>query len=69
MGTCCERREANGADESGSDAADDLDQEDEVEDSDEEVELVQEPASTGTTLFTRQQLMQARFCSIQACFQ
>ena len=35
---------------SGSDAADDLDHEDEVEDSEDEVEVVQEPASTGASL-------------------
>ncbi|KAK9844671.1 hypothetical protein WJX74_005353 [Apatococcus lobatus] len=40
-------RDANGLDKSGSDAADDLDEEDAVEDSDDEIELVQEPASTG----------------------
>ena len=38
---------AHGLEESGSDAADDLNEEDAVEDSDDEIELVQEPASTG----------------------
>ncbi|KAK9868394.1 hypothetical protein WJX84_007759 [Apatococcus fuscideae] len=40
-------RDADGLEENGSDAADDMHEEDAVEDSDDDVELIQEPASTG----------------------
>ena len=61
--SCIICRDANGLEESGSDAADELDEEDAVEDSDDEIEVVQEPASTG------EGFRHTRSCIMHMCFQ